>query len=58
MIQSKKDGNLLVTFWDRNVYLFSCLKIETILNIEDEDINNDFLLFQNSKEKSEIKIEA
>lgn len=58
MIQSKKDGKLLVTSWDGNVYLFSCPKIETILNIEDEDINNDFLLFQNSKEKSEIKIEA
>ena len=58
MIQSKKDGNLLVTSWDGNVYLFSCPKIETILNIEDEDINKDFLLFQNGKEKSEIKIEA
>ena len=55
MLQSKKDGKLLVTSWDGNVYLFSHPKIEIILN---ENKLDDISLFQNEKENREIEIEA
>ena len=55
MIQSKKDGKILITSWDGNVYLFSNPKFESFLDYEEE---NNFKYFFNIKEDKGIVIEA
>ena len=42
MLQSKTDGNILITSWDGNVYLFSYPNIEYYLK-EDENIEKNIL---------------
>jgi len=57
MKQSKKNGKILVTCWDGNVYLFSCPKIEQFLDY-DEQIKYDDFLFKQNKDENIIKAEA
>ena len=56
MIQSKKDGKILITSWDGNVYLFSNPKFESFLDSEEEE--NNFNNFFNIKEDKGIVLEA
>ena len=56
MIQSKKDGKILLTSWDGNVYLFSNPKFESFLDSEEEE--NNFNNFFNIKEDKGIVLEA
>ena len=42
MLQSKIDGNIIITCWDGNVYLFSYPNIEYFLK-EDENIEKNIL---------------
>ena len=57
MKQSKKNGKILVTCWDGNVYLFSCPKIEQFLDY-DEQMKYDDFLFKQNKDENIIKAEA
>ena len=56
MIQSKKDGKIIITSWDGNVYLFSNPKFESFLGSE-EEVNN-FNNFFYIKEDKGIILEA
>ena len=57
MNQSKKNGKILVTCWDGNVYLFSYPKIEQFLDY-DEQMKYDDFLFKKNKDEYIIKAEA
>jgi hypothetical protein len=56
MIQSKKDGKIIITSWDGNVYLFSNPKFESFLDSEEEE--NNFNNFFYIKEDKGIILEA
>ena len=57
MKQSKKNGKILVTCWDGNVYSLSYPKIEQFLDY-DEQMKYDDFLFKQNKEENIIKAEA
>ena len=57
MIQSKRDGKILITSWDGNVYLFSSPKFESFLNYEEKEEYN-FNNFFYVKEDKGIVLEA
>ena len=57
MKQSKKNGKILITCWDGNVYSFSYPKIEQFLDY-DEQQKYDGFLFMHNKNENIIEAEA
>jgi len=57
MKQSKKNGKILITSWDGNVYSFSYPKIEQFLDY-DEQMKYDGFLFIKNKDENIIQAEA
>ena len=49
MIQSQKDGKILIASWDGNVYLFSNPKFESFLDYEEEYNFNNFFYLKEDK---------
>ena len=56
MIQTRRDGKILISSWDGNVYLFSTPKFESFLDSEEEQINSNNFFY--IKEDKVIVLEA
>ena len=54
--QSKRNGKIIISCWDGNVYLFSYPKIETFINY-DKKTKFDCMLLMVEKEKNDIVVD-